>query len=64
MVGFAQANTIKFFNLQPSTAQRVNKIANRYWLAGILLSIAHGVIKVRKLLSYLADSTLTQRPIC
>lgn len=44
--GSLQANTVKFFNLAPSTAARVNKTANRFWLSGILLSILHGLLKV------------------
>lgn len=41
-----QANAIKFLNLQPETAIRVNKTANRFWLAGVLFSITHGLLKV------------------
>ncbi|KAI5897621.1 PEX11-domain-containing protein [Schizophyllum commune H4-8] len=40
------ANSIKFLNLQPATAQRVSRISNRFWLAGILVSLAHGAVKV------------------
>ncbi|KAJ3475448.1 hypothetical protein NLI96_g11827 [Meripilus lineatus] len=43
------ANTVKFFNLAPSTAARVNKTANRFWLSGILLSILHGLLKAGRL---------------
>ena len=40
-----QANAVKFFNLAPSTADRVSRISNRFWLSGILLSITHGLLK-------------------
>ncbi|CCM00894.1 uncharacterized protein FIBRA_02940 [Fibroporia radiculosa] len=43
------ANTVKFFNLKPSTAQKVGKNANRFWLAGILFSIAHGLFKAGRI---------------
>jgi len=46
---FVWANTVKFFPLQPSTAARVNKAANRYWLAGILFSITHSLLKAGRL---------------
>lgn len=46
---FVWANNIKFYNLKPSTAARVNKHANRFWLAGILLSITFGLLKVGRL---------------
>lgn len=41
-----QANSIRFLMLKPETAQKVNKTANRFWLAGILFSITHAVFKV------------------
>lgn len=41
-----QANTIKFITLKPETSQRVQKISNRFWLAGILFSLTHGILKV------------------
>ncbi|EKM60933.1 uncharacterized protein PHACADRAFT_133883 [Phanerochaete carnosa HHB-10118-sp] len=46
---FVWANNIKFYNLKPSTAARVNKHANRFWLAGILLSITFGLLKAGRL---------------
>ena len=46
---FVWANAIKFINLQPETAKKVNKTANRFWLAGITFSIAHGLIKAGRL---------------
>jgi peroxin-11B len=45
------ANTVKFISLKPETAQKVGKIANRFWLAGILFSIAHGSLKGARLTS-------------
>lgn len=45
------ANTIKFINLSPDKAQRVNKTANRYWLYGITLSIINAAFKVQRVTS-------------
>ncbi|CAL1696123.1 unnamed protein product [Somion occarium] len=47
--GIVWANAVKFFNLSPSTTQKVNKMANRFWLAGILFSITHGLLKAGRL---------------
>ena len=41
-----QANAIRFITLKPETSQKVQKISNRFWLAGILFSLMHGVFKV------------------
>lgn len=41
-----QANSIKFITLKPETSQKVQKISNRFWLAGILFSLTHGILKV------------------
>jgi len=43
------ANTVKFLSLQPETAKRVSKISNRFWLAGILFGLAHGILELRRL---------------
>ncbi|GLB36272.1 putative peroxisomal biogenesis factor [Lyophyllum shimeji] len=43
------ANAVKFFVLPPETAQRVTKTSNRFWLAGILFSLVHGVLKLTRL---------------
>ncbi|KAI0274607.1 peroxisomal biogenesis factor 11 [Gloeopeniophorella convolvens] len=43
------ANAIKFITLKPETAEKVNKTANRFWLAGILFSITHAVFKAGRL---------------
>ena len=43
---FLQANAVKFITLKPETSQKVQKISNRFWLAGILFSITHAVLKV------------------
>jgi peroxin-11B len=43
------ANAVKFLNLSPPTAQKVNKTSNRFWLAGIAFSIAHGLLKAGRL---------------
>jgi hypothetical protein len=41
-----QANTVRFITLKPETSQKVQKIANRFWLAAILFSITHAAFKV------------------
>lgn len=41
-----QANAIKLITLKPETSQRVQKISNRFWLAGIFFSLTHGILKV------------------
>ncbi|KZT74765.1 peroxisomal biogenesis factor 11 [Daedalea quercina L-15889] len=43
------ANAIKFFNFKPSTAGKISKNANRFWLTGILFSITHGLLKAGRL---------------
>ncbi|KAJ6604779.1 peroxisomal biogenesis factor 11 [Mycena vulgaris] len=43
------AQSIKFANFHPDTAAKIGKLANRSWLAGILLSIAHAAIKTKLL---------------
>ncbi|ETW87321.1 hypothetical protein HETIRDRAFT_40385 [Heterobasidion irregulare TC 32-1] len=43
------ANAVRFITLKPDTAQRVNKTANRFWVAGILFSIVHAVFKSGRL---------------
>lgn len=43
------AHAVKFIKLLPSTSQEVSKISNRFWLAGIVFSIAHGFIKIVRL---------------
>ncbi|OJA10839.1 hypothetical protein AZE42_00293 [Rhizopogon vesiculosus] len=43
------ANAAKFISLKPSTAEKVTKTSNRFWLAGILFSITHGLLKAGRL---------------
>ncbi|EIN14166.1 peroxisomal biogenesis factor 11 [Punctularia strigosozonata HHB-11173 SS5] len=43
------ANAVKFISLSRTTAQKVNKTSNRFWLAGISFSIAHGLLKAGRL---------------
>jgi peroxin-11B len=43
------AHAIKFINLSPEKAQKVNKTANRYWLTGITLSIANAALKAQRI---------------
>ncbi|KAI0762839.1 peroxisomal biogenesis factor [Fomes fomentarius] len=45
----AWANVIKFYNLAPSTAQKVNKRAVQFWFTGIVFSIVHGLLKAGRL---------------
>jgi peroxin-11B len=40
------ANGVKFLTLKPETAQRASKLSNRFWLAGILISIINSLFKV------------------
>jgi len=46
---FSWAQSIKFANFHPDTAAKIGRIANRSWLAGILLSIVHAAIKTIRL---------------
>ncbi|KAJ7631084.1 peroxisomal biogenesis factor 11 [Roridomyces roridus] len=46
---FTWAQTIKFLAFQPETATKIGKLANRSWLVGILLSIAHAAVKTARL---------------
>ncbi|EGO00503.1 hypothetical protein SERLA73DRAFT_181134 [Serpula lacrymans var. lacrymans S7.3] len=43
------ANSAKFINLKPATSARATRVSNRFWLAGILFSIAHGLLKAGRL---------------
>ncbi|KAI0002053.1 peroxisomal biogenesis factor 11 [Russula vinacea] len=43
------ANAINVINLKFETSQRVQKISNRFWLAGILFSITNVVLKTDRL---------------
>lgn len=43
------ANSVKFFNVKPSTAATIGKRANQFWLTGILCSIAFGLLKSSRL---------------
>ncbi|OJT11362.1 Peroxisomal membrane protein PMP30B [Trametes pubescens] len=45
----AWANNIKFYNLQPSTAQKLNKRVMQFWFTGIVFSIANGLLKAGRL---------------
>jgi len=47
MLVWAQA--IKFINLNPEKAKKVGKTSNRLWLAGILFSTVHSVLKYTRL---------------
>ncbi|KAI0639255.1 peroxisomal biogenesis factor 11 [Trametes polyzona] len=49
MDNISWANAIKFYNLQPSTAQKVNKRVMQFWFTGIAFSIAHGLLKAGRL---------------
>lgn len=41
-----QASGVKFINLSKETKERVGKIANRFWLAGILFNLAYALLEV------------------
>ncbi|KAG7099335.1 hypothetical protein E1B28_001192 [Marasmius oreades] len=43
------ANTIRFVTLKPETATKVTTFSNRFWLTGVLFSIANGVAKNSRL---------------
>ncbi|EJF66562.1 peroxisomal biogenesis factor [Dichomitus squalens] len=43
------AHSIKFYNLAPSTAQKINKRAMQFWFTGIVFSIVHGLLKAGRL---------------
>jgi len=43
------ANAVKFISLKPQVSQKVQRISNRFWLAGILFSITHAVFKAGRL---------------
>ncbi|KAH9944515.1 peroxisomal biogenesis factor [Epithele typhae] len=40
---------IKFYNFMPSTAAKINKRAMQFWFAGIVFSLAHGLLKAGRL---------------
>ncbi|KII93248.1 hypothetical protein PLICRDRAFT_35437 [Plicaturopsis crispa FD-325 SS-3] len=52
------ANAVKFITLKPETAQKVAKTSNRFWFAGVLFSITHGLLKAGRL----ANETKALRP--
>jgi len=41
-------NAVKFMALEKETAARVNKISQRFWLAGIVFSVAAGMSKMNR----------------
>jgi len=43
------ANSIKVVNLSNATKERIGKISNRFWLAGILFNLAHALLKAGRL---------------
>ncbi|KAI0724401.1 peroxisomal biogenesis factor [Cerioporus squamosus] len=45
----AWAHAIKFYNLAPSTAQKINKRIMQFWFTGIVFSLAHGLLKAGRL---------------
>jgi len=44
------ANTIKFIQLKPETAQRIQKTSFQLWFAGILFSIINSTLKIARLM--------------
>lgn len=55
---FSQTNGIKFTRFTSETSQKIQKISNQFWLAGILFSLLNGVAKVRVIFRR-ADDMLT-----
>jgi len=43
------AHSIKFITLNPEKAKKLTKISFRFWLAGIVFSLSHGVLKAARL---------------
>jgi len=43
------ASSVKFINLSKGTKERIDKVANRFWLAGILFNLVHGLLKAGRL---------------
>lgn len=43
------ANSVKVVNLTKEGKERIGKISNRFWLAGILLNLAHALLKAGRL---------------
>lgn len=41
------ANGVRFLTLDPVHTVRAGLIAQRFWLAGVILSIANGIVRVR-----------------
>ncbi|KAJ3936340.1 MAG: peroxisomal biogenesis factor 11 [Lentinula lateritia] len=38
-------NAVKFYSFSTETSNKISKLSNRFWLAGILLSIVNGALK-------------------
>jgi hypothetical protein len=43
--------------MNPEKAKKLTKISLRFWLAGILFSLAHGVMKVRSIYIFQSKAT-------
>jgi len=43
------ANSVNIVNLTKPTKERIGKISNRFWLAGILFNLAHALLKAGRL---------------
>ena len=58
------ANSVRFVTFTPQRAAKVNKVSQRFWLAGILFSIAAGALKASsiKFLIFTISLTLVRRP--
>jgi peroxin-11B len=46
--GIVWANGVRFLTLDPVHTVRANLISQRFWLAGIILSIANGIVKINR----------------
>jgi peroxin-11B len=45
-LSISQANSVKFVYLSKNSKERIGKISNRFWLAGILFNLIHALLKV------------------
>ncbi len=45
---FFQANSIKFAHFKSETAQKIQRLSNRFWFTGIVFGLLNGIIKVSR----------------
>ncbi|EJD52146.1 peroxisomal biogenesis factor 11 [Auricularia subglabra TFB-10046 SS5] len=61
--GVVWANTVRFVNLTPDKGTKVLKNSLRFWLAGILFSIAQGLLKAGRLANEAKAIKLSEKPV-